>query len=140
MKRSAGAPLTICRASVLEPPKLKRTSPPPPARYARATASSTSVRLVAAETVIGARAAAPCEASVHRSSTAIVRKRVIMLYSLLRIYLDCMAIQVDSNGRGTPHAARRGPPPRRQLSDDQAVDLQGHPAHAADRGRPSPHP
>ena len=31
-KRSTGAPLRICRARTFEPPKLKRTSPPPAAR------------------------------------------------------------------------------------------------------------
>ena len=51
MNRSTGAPLTIWRASMFEPPKLKRTGPCPAAWYARAIASSDSVRLIAAETV-----------------------------------------------------------------------------------------
>ena len=49
-----GAPLAICRASTLDPAKLNRTAPPPSAAYARAISRMASLRLMAADTTIGA--------------------------------------------------------------------------------------
>ena len=76
MKRSAGAPASICLASALLPAYATTTLSPPRASNCRACSSSASLRLAAAKTVTLAPAAGMID-SAKRASPSVIRHRVI---------------------------------------------------------------